>query len=70
MYYVWIQYDGQDLDDPIKDYFCFCSAGKRTVGMCTHTASIACFLGYMSHKAFKEPLPKVIKFKSHMFSKK
>ena len=38
--------------------------------MCAHTASIVYFLGYMSHKAFKEPLPKVKKFKSHMFSKK
>ena len=67
MYYVRIQYDRQDLDNPIKDYFCSCPAGKRTVGMCAHTASIVYFLGYMPHKAFKEPLPKVKKFKSHVF---
>ena len=66
MYFAWIQYDNQDLDDPIKDYFCSCPMGKRTVGMCAHIAStcIVHFLGYMSHKAFKEPLPKVKKFKS------
>ena len=50
MYYVWIQYDSQDLDDPIKDYFCSCPVGKRTVYMCAHAASIVYFLGYMSHK--------------------
>ena len=65
MYYVL--YNNQALDDPIKDYFCSCPVGKRTVGMCAHIAStcIVHFMGYMPHKAFKEPLPKVKKFKSH-----
>ena len=70
MYYVWIQYDSQYLDDPINDYFCICPAGKKTLSMCAHTRSIVFFLGYISLKAFKEPLPKAKKFKSHMFSMK
>lgn len=67
-YNVWIRYDILDNTDPIKDYYCICTAGRRTVGMCAHTASIIYFLGYMAHQSTVEPLPYAKKFKSAMLS--
>ena len=49
-YNVWVQFDAEDKANPVKDYFCQCPAGSRTVGMCTHTASILYYLGYVAHQ--------------------
>ena len=67
-YNVWIRYDIHDKTDPVKDYYFVCTSGRRTVGMCAHTASIIYFLGYMSHHSAKEPLPHAKKIQvSHAF---
>ena len=49
-YNVWIQYDTSNSADPIKDYYCTCPCGQRTVGMCAHTACILYFLGQSQTK--------------------
>ena len=41
MYYLWIQYDGKDKEDPIKYWYCQCKSGARMVGSCAHVASSA-----------------------------
>ena len=68
-YNVWIQYDINDKSDPVKDYDCMCPAGKRTIGMCAHTASILYFLGYIAYQTTVEPLSQAKKFKSSIVSK-
>ena len=35
-YNVWISFDNTYEQDPVKDYYCQCPAGSRTVGMCQH----------------------------------
>ena len=64
-YNVWIQFE--DSDDPIKDYYCQCPTGTRTIGMCAHTASILYYLGYVSYHLVNKPvLPHAKKFKLSM----
>lgn len=67
-YNVWIQYDVKDPTDPVKDYYCVCAAGKRTIGMCAHTASILYYLGHMAYQNEVDPLPKAKKFKVSIFT--
>lgn len=70
-YNVWIEFDANDNDDPVKDYYCQCPAGSRTVGMCAHTASILYYLGHIAHQespiAFKKQTKK---FKQAIMSNK
>ena len=67
-YNVWIRYDLEDKNDPVKDYYCVCPAGKRTIGMCAHTASILYFLGYLAYQSTIQPLPQAKRFKSAIVS--
>ena len=65
---VWIRFDAQDTNDPVKDYYCVCPAGKRTIGMCAHTASILSFLGHLIYQSKFQPLPQAKRFKLSMLS--
>ena len=55
---IWISYNEDhenDLgfkneDDPILGYYCTCKAGARTLGTCSHVASILWYLGYARHE--------------------
>ena len=63
-YNVWIQFDKNASDDPVKAYYCLCPAGKRTSGMCAHVASVIYYLGYYKHFQNQKPLqPYTSKFK-------
>ena len=53
-YFVYIQYD--DLSEgcnKIKEWYCQCRTGARTVGMCAHIASVIWYLGYGRHTDLK-----------------
>ena len=50
MYYLWIQYDGKDKEDPIKYWYCQCKSGARMVGSCAHVASLLWFIGVQRHE--------------------
>ena len=67
-YNMWIRYDLEDRNDPVKDYYCVCPAGKRTIGMCAHTASILYFFGYLAYQSTIQPLPQAKRFKSSIVS--
>ena len=67
-YNVWIRFDAQDTNDPVKDYYCVCPAGKRTIGLCAQTASILYFLGHLTYQSKFQPLPQAKRFKSSMLS--
>ena len=67
-YNVWILYELSDDSNPVQDYYCTCPAGKRTIGMCAHTASILFFLGHMAHQQVINPLPQAKRFKHSMVS--
>ena len=69
-YNVWIQYDQNDDTDPVKDYYCICPAGKRTIGICAHIASIIYYLGHMAYQPSIEALPHAKRFKSAVVSYK
>ncbi|KAK3109143.1 hypothetical protein FSP39_023866 [Pinctada imbricata] len=48
-YFLWIEFDFSDVNEPIKAYYCQCKAGMRTVGCCAHVASVLWYLGYKRH---------------------
>ena len=50
MYYLWIQYDGKDKEDPIKYWYCQCKSGARMVGSCSHVACLLWFIGEQRHE--------------------
>ena len=52
MHYLWIQYDGNDKEDPtcIKYWYCQCKSGARMVGSCAHVASLLWFIGVKRHE--------------------
>lgn len=53
-YFVYIQYDNESEGcDKIKEWYCQCRAGARTVGMCAHIASLIWYLGYARHTSLK-----------------
>ncbi len=59
-YNVYVEYDpNTEGYEAIKRYYCRCSSGSTTVGMCSHTTSIVMYLGYSRHtepkrKTFEE----------------
>lgn len=67
-YNVWIQYEKTDTTDPVKDYYCICPSGKRTIGMCAHVASILYYLGCMAYEPSLEALPHAKRFKASVVS--
>lgn len=44
-YFVWIKYDEND----VQGWYCRCRAGARTVGACSHVASVLWYLGISVH---------------------
>lgn len=45
IYSVFIEYDKSDKKDPIKSWYCDCKVGARTVGCCSHIASVIWYFG-------------------------
>lgn len=69
-YNVWISFDNTDTQDPVKDYYCQCPAGSRTVGMCAHTASILYYVGHITHqRKCRQFQTKTKQFKQALMSK-
>ena len=48
-YYLCIQYDNADDDDPIKDHYCQCKSGARNLGCCSHVVTVLWYIGYARH---------------------
>ena len=48
-YFICIEFDKHDDDEPIKDHSCQCKDGKRMVGCCGHVATVLWYLGYARH---------------------
>ncbi|CAF3356926.1 unnamed protein product [Rotaria sp. Silwood2] len=48
-YFICIEFDNKDEDEPIKDHFCQCKGGKRKIGCCAHIATILWYIGYARH---------------------
>ncbi len=48
-YFICIEFDKDDNDEPIKDHYCQCKDGKRMVGCCGHVATVLWYLGYARH---------------------
>lgn len=46
LYFLCIQFDNLDDNDPIKDHCCQCKSGARNVGCCSHVATMLWYLGY------------------------
>jgi hypothetical protein len=62
-YNSYITYSSEPNDNnPIKDWYCTCKSGKRTVGTCSHVASVIYYLSnarYNSTKSGKFNIDKV-----------
>ncbi|CAF1320980.1 unnamed protein product, partial [Adineta ricciae] len=48
-YFICIDYDKHDMNDPIKDHYCQCKNGKRMLGCCGYVATVLWYLGYARH---------------------
>lgn len=46
---LWIEYEARG-DGEIRRYYCQCRSGERTLGTCSHIASVLWFLGYKRHE--------------------
>ncbi len=44
-YVATVQFDNDDDDEPIKGWFCTCSAGARVIGCCAHITALIWHLG-------------------------
>lgn len=49
-YQLWIHYNVNGEDEPIISYYCTCKSGSRTLGTCSHIASVLWYLGYARHE--------------------
>ncbi|CAF1429578.1 unnamed protein product [Rotaria sordida] len=49
LYYLCIQFDNDDDDDPIKEHYCQCKSGATNLGCCSHITTILWYLGYARH---------------------
>jgi hypothetical protein len=45
---TWIQYS-KDSENPIKNWYCDCQSGARTLGACAHVTSVLWYLGIARH---------------------
>lgn len=63
-YNVWIEYDALDDSESVKDHYCTCPAGKRTLGMCAHIATIIYYMGHLNHQEKISVQPQTKKFKT------
>ncbi|KMQ87059.1 hypothetical protein RF55_13772 [Lasius niger] len=48
--YYCNNFDVDNREDPIIGYYCTCKTGARTLGTCTHVASILWYMGYARHE--------------------
>ncbi|CAF2087006.1 unnamed protein product [Rotaria magnacalcarata] len=48
-YFICIEFDNNDEDEPIRDHFCQCKSGKRKIGCCAHVATILWYIRYARH---------------------
>ncbi|CAF3368604.1 unnamed protein product [Rotaria sp. Silwood2] len=55
LYFLCIQFDKSDSNDPIKDHYCQCKCGVRQLGCCSHIATMLWYLGYARHIAWSPP---------------
>jgi hypothetical protein len=54
-YHTYITYaPNTNHPDAIKDWICTCKTGKRTVGCCSHTASLIYYLSNVRHTTTKK----------------
>jgi hypothetical protein len=44
-YVATVQFDEEDDDEPVKGWFCTCSAGARIIGCCAHITALIWHLG-------------------------
>ena len=44
-YITTVQFDSDDDEEPIKGWFCTCSAGARVIGCCAHITALIWHLG-------------------------
>lgn len=49
-YQLWIGYAPDNIIEPIREFYCTCKSGSRTLGTCAHITSILWFLGYARHE--------------------
>lgn len=49
-YYLWIQYDSADTEDPVTLWYCQCRSGARLVGCCAHVSSVLWYIGIKRHE--------------------
>lgn len=61
-YYLWVELS-DNTDDPVRSWYCYCKAGSRTVGMCSHLCSLISYLGVYRHSNFNFG-PETKRFKS------
>ena len=54
-YFICIQFDNDDDDEPIKDHYCQCKDGKRMMGCCVHVSTVLWYLGYARHIGWSPP---------------
>ncbi|CAF5195043.1 unnamed protein product [Rotaria magnacalcarata] len=66
-YFICVQYDETDEEEPIKDHYCQCEDGKKTVGCCGHIATVVWYLGYARHIGWK-PSSRTDRFKEEIIS--
>lgn len=60
VYSVWIEY----TNSLIKNYYCTCKTGARTVGCCSHVCCILWYLGY--HLKYNKGKPFKTKSKNYL----
>ncbi|CAF4115827.1 unnamed protein product [Rotaria sp. Silwood2] len=56
LYFICIHFDYDDKDEPIKDHYCECKSGARSLGCCSHIATILWYTGYARHIAWTPSL--------------
>lgn len=56
-YYTYVKYNTEaEGRTAIRQYYCSCIHGRRTVGSCAHVVSVLYYLGYAQHQdAFNHP---------------
>lgn len=54
-YSVYVMYDTKDSSvDSLKGWLCSCKSGKRTVGCCSHIATIVYYLSFGKYNQQQE----------------
>lgn len=60
-HYIFVLADREKLGrDAILEYYCTCESGSRTVGCCSHIATIIWYLGYAQYNEIHIPNPDIL----------